>query len=476
MEQIDNLIGGALRGGRAVDVQNPATLDILGQVPAATPNDLDDAVAAARSALRSDWRDAAFRQAAMLDCAGRLEAERDSLARLLSQEQGKPLAAARVEIDIALRILRHYAAWDEDPARTVLRSTNAETVHFDRLPVGVCGLVVPWNFPLAILFMKLGPALRAGNTVVIKPAPTTPLTTLRLAALFADILPAGVINTVTGDGVIGSALTAHGGIDKLSFTGSTATGRMVMASAAPTLKRLTLELGGNDPAIVLADADLERTAARLYQSAFSNAGQVCAAVKRVYVDRRLHGDLVAAFERIAQGITVGEGLDPASQMGPLHTGAQRDFVTGLLDQAAAGGARIFRDGPALPDLPGHFLRPAIVSDLPHDSALVQREQFGPALPVVAFDRVEDAVAMANDSEFGLGASVWSADEERASAIAGELIAGSLYINTHSVPPDPEVPFGGARQSGLGVELGDWAIDEYTLRRVIRSEHLPQAAA
>ena len=475
MERIDNLIGGALRGGRAVDVQNPATLDIVGQVPAATAGDLDDAVAAARAALASDWHKADVRQAAMLACAGRLEDERDGLARLLSLEQGKTLTAARVEIDISLRILRHYTAWEEDPASTFLRRTHAETVRFDRLPVGVCGLVVPWNYPLAILFMKLGPALRAGNTLVIKPAPTTPLTTLRLAALFAEILPAGVINTVTGDGDIGTLLTAHGGIDKVSFTGSTATGRKVMASAAPTLKRLTLELGGNDPAIVLADADLERTAARLYLSAFSNAGQVCAAVKRVYVERRLHDDFVAALERIAQGITVGEGLDPASQMGPLHTAAQRDFVVSLLDQAAADGARIFRDGPGLPDLPGHFLRPAIVSNLPHDSALVQREQFGPALPVVAFDRVEEAVAMANDSDFGLGASVWSADEEQASAIAGQLIAGSLYINTHSVPPDPEVPFGGAKQSGLGVELGDWAMDEYTVRRVIRTEHLPQGA-
>lgn len=476
MERFDNLIGGALRGGRAVDVQNPATLDIVGRVPAATAGDLDDAVTAARSALRSDWRHADVRQAAMLACAERLQAERESFAQLLSQEQGKPLAAARVEIDIALRILRHYACWEEDQVATLLRGNSTETVRFDRLPVGVCGLVVPWNYPLAILSMKLGPALRAGNTLVIKPAPSTPLTTLRLAALFAEILPAGVVNTVTGDGLMGAALTAHPGIDKVSFTGSTATGRRVMAAAAPTLKRLTLELGGNDPAIVLADADLGRTAARLYQSAFSNAGQVCAAVKRVYVERSLHDDLVAALEQIAKGVPVGEGLSPSSQMGPLHSAMQRDIVTALLDQAASVGARIFRDGPDLPDLPGHFLRPAIVSNLPHDSALVQREQFGPALPVVAFDRVEEAIALANDSDFGLGASVWSADESRASAVADELIAGSLYINTHSVPPDPEVPFGGARQSGLGVELGDWAMDEYTLRRVIRTEHLRQEAS
>lgn len=474
MIALDNIIGGTRRAGAWTTILNPATLSPVGQVPAATLADLDDAVAAAQAALASEWRLEPVRRSAMHRCADLLDASGDELARLLSLEQGKPLAGARVEIAIALRLLRHYADWDEAEADRILRASAAETVRFDRLPVGVCGLVTPWNFPLAILFMKLAPALRAGNTVVVKPAPTTPLTTLRLAALFAEALPPGVLNTVTGDGAMGAALTAHPGVAKLSFTGSTATGRAVMAAAAPTLKRLTLELGGNDPAIVLPDADPVRVAARLYASAFSNAGQVCAAVKRVYVHRSLARDLIGALEAMAQAVVVGDGLAEGTQMGPLHSATQRDFVARLVAEAGAGGARVFREGPALPDLPGHFLRPAIVSGLSHGAALVRHEQFGPALPVIAFDTTDEAVAMANDSDFGLGASVWSGDEGQALRVADGIVAGSLYINTHAIPPDPEIPFGGAKQSGIGQELGDWAIDEYTLRRVIRVEHSPRA--
>ena len=473
VERLGNIIDGAPVAGEWAEVQNPATLAPVGLAPEATVADLDRAVAAARRALRGPWADEATRRAGLAAAAEAIAAEAEPLARLLTLEQGKPLAAARIEVGIALRILRHYAAWEDRPE--VIRDAAGERVSIDRIPVGVAGLIVPWNYPLAILFMKLGPALRAGNAVVVKPAPTTPLATLRLAAILATVLPPGVVNTVTGGSAVGQALTAHPGIAKLSFTGSTATGRAVMGAAAPTLKRLTLELGGNDPAIVLADADIGRTAARLYASAFSNAGQVCAAVKRVYVDRRVHDDLVAALEGIAAGIRVGEGLDPETRMGPVHSAAQRDIVAGLVAEAEAAGARVFRDGPALPDLPGHFLRPAIVSGLAADAALVTREQFGPALPVVAFDDADQAVALADASDYGLGASVWSADADHALALARRIEAGSLYINSHSVPPDPEVPFGGVKQSGLGYELGDWGVDEFSLRRVIRVE-TPEAVA
>ncbi|MCJ2877402.1 aldehyde dehydrogenase family protein [Rhizobium pusense] len=469
MIEVRNLIGGRLVGGAMAEIENPATLKVAGLAPIATAADVDAAVMAARRALGGPWRDEALRMTCLKKAAEIIERESERLAALLSSEQGKPLAAARMEMAIARRILLHYARWQAEP--NVLRESESEHVSMERRPLGVAGLIVPWNFPIAILFMKLGPALRAGNSLVVKPAPTTPLATLELLRAVSDCMPEAVINTVTGGVEIGQAVTTHPGITKISFTGSTATGRAVMAAAAPGLKRLTLELGGNDAAIVLDDADLSRTASRLYASAFSNAGQVCAAVKRVYVQRRLYQPMIDALEATARTITVGPGFEASSQMGPVHSRTQCDFVRSLLQEAAGAGARVFNDGPALPDLPGHFLRPAIVSGLTQQALLVQREQFGPALPILPFDHEEDAIAMAEDSEFGLGASVWSADQDRALALGRRLNTGSLYINAHAVPPDPEIPFGGAKQSGIGMELGDWGVDEFSQQCVVRIEKL-----
>ena len=462
--------------GRRVDaasrseVFNPATLEVVGTAPNADAGALDAAVAAGHLALGGEWAEEGNRREAMARFADAIDSEGEALARLLSLEQGKVLAAARVEVGIALTILRYYAAWQEGPQ--TLRHSAQERIFVERKAVGVAGLIVPWNYPLAILFMKLGPALRAGNSVVVKPAPSTPLTTLRLAEIASEILPAGVFNVLSGGNDLGQGITMHPGIAKVSFTGSTATGRSVMAASAPTLKRLTLELGGNDAAIVLADADVERAAQRLYASAFSNAGQVCAAVKRVYVHRSIHDELVAGLETIAARVSVSEGLSPQAQMGPIHSAMQRDFVTGLVATARVAGARGFDEGPSLPDLPGHFMRPTIVSGLGADAPLVVSEQFGPALPILPFDDPAEAVKAANASEFGLGASVWSADSSAALALARHLEAGSLYINSHALPPDPAVPFGGLKQSGLGHELGDWGIDEFSDRRVFRVEALP----
>lgn len=451
-----------------IAIHNPATLAHLADVPAADAAAIEAAVRAARAALDGAWRDADLRKAALAAIADRIEENSEELAVSMTREQGKPLTAARMEMATAIRIARHYANWED--SETLLRDGAAERIWTDRIPLGVAGLIVPWNFPVTILFMKLGPALRAGNTVVVKPAPSTPLTTLRLAEMIAPLLPEGVLNVVTGDADVGAMLCAHPGIDKLSFTGSTPTGRKVMAATAPTLKRLTLELGGNDPAIVFADADIEAAARRLSLTAFSGAaGQICQACKRVYVERAAYPAMVAAFEDIVRGITVGDGMEPGVMMGPLHTARQRDFVQGLLDDSGARSARIFRDGPALPDLPGHFLRPAVVSDIAPDAPLVMQEQFGPALPIVPFDTAEEALRMANAGEHGLDASVWSADEDRALATARQIRAGSLFINTHAAPPDPAIPFGGAKQSGIGAELGDWGIDDVSQRRVLRIE-------
>jgi len=471
---IHNLSGGRhVRASAAYSIFNPATLEVVGRAPLSTTSDLDDAVVSATTALRGDWSmDEGLRREALAACADILDQHIDELSRLLSLEQGKPVVSAAGEIRIAIRICRYYSG--RIARSETIRKTDADRVTVLRAPVGVVGLIIPWNFPITILFMKLGPALWSGNTIVITPAPTTPLTTLRLADLLSAALPTGVLNTVTGEGDIGEALVAHAGIAKISFTGSTATGRRVMHSAASTLKRLTLELGGNDAAIVLEDANPDVVAPRLFASAFTNAGQLCAAVKRLYVHRRIYPQVVENLQQLARETKVGIGTVAATQMGPVNNRMQFDRIRGLMDEARAAGANVFDDGEVLPDLPGYFLRPAIVTGLREDARLVVEEQFGPVLPVLPFTDTEDAIAQANASEFGLGGSVWSDDPQHAIDVAARLEAGSLYVNSHAVPPDPEIPFGGTKSSGFGYELGDWGIDEFSIRRVMRVEHPAEA--
>jgi acyl-CoA reductase-like NAD-dependent aldehyde dehydrogenase len=471
---IHNLSGGKyVRGSATYPIFNPATLEVVGRAPLSTTSDLDHAVVSATTALKGKWsRDEGLRREALATCADILDRHIDELSRLLSLEQGKPVVSAAGEIKIASRICRYYAG--RITRSEMIRQTDADRVVVLRAPVGVVGLIIPWNFPITILFMKLGPALWSGNTIVVKPAPTTPLTTLRLADLLSAALPAGVLNTMTGEGDIGEALVAHPGVAKISFTGSSATGRRVMHSAASTLKRLTLELGGNDAAIVLEDANPDAVAPRLFASAFTNAGQLCAAVKRLYVHRRIYPQLVENLQRLARETRVGIGTAAATQMGPVNNRMQFDRIRGLVDEARAAGAKVFDDGEALPDLPGYFLRPAIVTGLREDARLVVEEQFGPVLPVLPFTDTEDAIAQANASEFGLGGSVWSNDPQRAIDVATRLEAGSLYVNSHAVPPDPQIPFGGTKASGFGYELGDWGIDEFSIRRVMRVEHPAEA--
>jgi acyl-CoA reductase-like NAD-dependent aldehyde dehydrogenase len=471
---IPNLSGGRrVRASAAYSIFNPATLEVVGRAPLSTTSDLDDAVVAATAALKGKWsRDDELRREALAACADILDRHINELSRLLSLEQGKPVVSAAGEIKIASRICRYYAG--RVLRAEMIRESDVDRVAVLRAPVGVVGLIVPWNFPITILFMKLGPALWSGNTIVIKPAPTTPLTTLRLADLLSAALPAGVLNTMTGEGDIGEALVAHPGIAKISFTGSTATGRRVMHAAASTLKRLTLELGGNDAAIVLDDANPDVVAPRLFASAFTNAGQLCAAVKRLYVHRRIYPQVVENLQKLARETKVGIGTAAATQMGPVNNRMQFDRIRGLVDEARAAGANVFDDGEALPDLPGYFLRPAIVTGLREDARLVVEEQFGPVLPALPFTDTEDAIAQANASEFGLGGSVWSGDPQRAIDVATRLEAGSLYVNSHALPPDPEIPFGGTKASGFGYELGDWGIDEFSIRRVMRVEHPAEA--
>lgn len=463
----NSINGGASGSGTGLDVVNPATLEVIDTIEDCGRDAVDLAVSAARDALRPWATSDETRRTAMRACHTVLTEHEDELAELLSREQGKPVAQAYQELRGSARILDWYI--DVSLPDEILRENENELVVARRRPIGVLGLVVPWNFPVTILSMKLWAAIRTGNTVIVKPAPTAPLTVLRLAELVNTVLPRGVVNTVTGGADVGQMLTSHPGIDSISFTGSTATGAAVMASAAPTLKRLTLELGGNDPAILLDDVDLTTAVPMLVRSAFHNAGQVCQAIKRVFVPTALVEDVVSQMVDHARAtMVIGRGQDADVTLGPVNNGAQQKIVQDLVADAVDQGGKVHELGTARFDaLPGYFVRPVVVSGLSLTDRLVAEEQFGPALPVVAYDDLDALVAHLNAEDFGLDASVWSANEARAVEVATWIHAGQVYVNTHAGPPDPEIPFGGVKKSGFGRELGLRGVDDVTDLQVLK---------
>ena len=457
------LIGGKLIDAASeLDVVNPATGQVFARCPRADEGLLNEAVAAAKAAFVGWSRlPAAQRSSRVLALADALENHGADFARLLTQEQGKPLFLAEIEVAQSAAILRTFA--DMILHVETLRADDQARIVQQRTPLGVVAAITPWNFPLVLLMAKLAPALVAGNCVVVKPAPTTPLATLHLGNLCAELLPPGVVNIIVDDNDLGSLLTRHPDVAKVAFTGSTPTGRRVMESAAPSLKRLTLELGGNDAAIVLDDAPARATAAQIFRSAMINSGQVCVAVKRAYVHDSLYDEVCDELARLAQSAVVDDGLAPGVQFGPLQNKAQFDRVNDLIEHSRQAGS-VIAGGEAL-NRPGYFITPTIVRDIADDARLVREEQFGPVLPVLRFDDVDDAVARANASEFGLGASVWGANVNRAYDVALRLEAGTVWINKH-LDLQFDVPFRGAKQSGLGVEFGLEGLEEYTQAKVI----------
>lgn len=457
------LIGGKLvDGDMTMDVINPATEEVLTKCPRASEAQLNQAVAAAKAAFPA-WAKTpiAERKQALLKIADAIEANGQELARLLTQEQGKPLADATGEVYGTAAFFRYFTMLDL-PVK-VIEDSEGKKVEAHRKPLGVIGAIVPWNFPLILMSFKLPPALLAGNTVVLKPAPTTPLTSLKLGELIADILPAGVLNIVTDANDLGAALTAHPDVRKISFTGSTATGAKVMAGAAGLLKRITLELGGNDAGIVLDDVNPKEAAPKLFQSAFQNSGQVCIAMKRLYVHESIYDEMCAELATLADNAVIGDGLEQGTQFGPLQNKMQFDKVRELIEDAKKSGKVIAGGGTH--DKPGYFIRPTIVRDITDGSRLVDEEQFGPVLPVIKYSDPQDAVARANASPYGLGGSIWSSDTDRAYALATQMSSGSVWINKHA-DLAPNIPFGGAGLSGLGTELGEEGLLEFTQLQII----------
>jgi acyl-CoA reductase-like NAD-dependent aldehyde dehydrogenase len=456
------IAGKPVAGASTFNVMNPATEEVLAACPRANLAQLNEAVAAAKAAFPT-WAATPLkgRSRLLLELADALGGRSDDLARLLTQEQGKPLLAAREEIGETIDTLRIFAAMDL-PLK-VLEETDSARIVQQRTPLGVVAAITPWNFPIVLLAIKLAPALLAGNTVVIKPAATTPLTTLRVGEICARIFPAGVVNVIADMNDLGDALTSHPHVAKVTFTGSTATGRKVMASVAGTLKRLTLELGGNDAAIVLDDVDPRAIAPKLFQAAMVNSGQVCLAAKRVYVPDSLYDAVCAELAKLAESAVVGNGLDAGTQFGPVQNKMQFDKVQGFIAEARERGKVIAGGTPV--EGRGYFIRPTIVRDIADDARLVREEQFGPVLPVLRYSDLDEVIARANSTEYGLGASVWSADPERAYEVALRIDAGTVWVNKHLDLP-PNIPFGGAKQSGLGTEMGQEGLEEFTQAKII----------
>lgn len=460
--------GNPVNGKDSFAILNPSTGETVGHAPKATLAQLDDAVAAAEAAFQG-WSKKSDEElaAACGAVTEKIGAHAEELALLLTAEQGKPLngLGSRWELGGA-QAWAGYTSGLSLPMK-VLQDNNEGRVEMHRKPVGVVASITPWNFPVMIAIWHILPALRTGNTVIIKPSPMTPLSTLRLVELMNEVLPAGVVNVVTSDDKtgdnIGAAMSAHPGIRKVVFTGSCATGQKIMMSAAETMKRLKLEMGGNDAGIVLPDVDPAKIAEGLFWGGFINNGQTCAAMKRLYVHEDVYDDVCGALVDFARNIPVGDGMDEGSILGPIQNQAQFDKVQRLVEAGKTKGRVLMGGEPG----EGLFYPPTIIADLNNGDPLVDEEQFGPALPIIKYSDLDAVIETANDNPAGLGGSVWSKDVEKAKEIAGRMQCGSVWINKHGAI-QPNAPFGGVKSSGIGVEFGEEGLAEYTDIQVVFS--------
>lgn len=466
-----NLIDGEMvTTAKMLDVVNPATEEVIGQVPACGKDELDRAVAAARQAFRS-WKATPVeeRRTAIRAIAAAIKNNADELYRLLTAEQGKPHHQAQMEIFGAAGLASAQAGLSLD--EVINQDDETRLSRTRRVPVGVVGGIVPWNFPVMMAIQKIVPAILSGCTIVLKPSPFTPLTTLRIAELIKDAVPPGVVNIITGPDELGPLITEHPDIDKITFTGSTATGKKIMEGASKDLKRITLELGGNDASIVLPDADVAKVAEQLFWSSFTNAGQICVAAKRVYIHEDIYDELSQAIADYAKGVKVGDGSQQGTGVGPIQNRKQFDRVCELIQDAKDNGYKFLLGGDVDPSGTGYYVPITILDNPPEDARIVAEEQFGPVMPLMKFSTTEEAIARANASEYGLAGAVWTGDPDKGVEVAEQLETGTVWVNEF-LHINPLAPFGGHKQSGIGAEYGIEGLKEFTYPQVITVNREP----
>jgi len=444
------------------DVIDPARGEPFATCPRGTTAHVDAAVTAAADAYKTWRKDEALRRAKLKECAAAIQSRVQDIATVLSREQGKPITAAMGETFGASMWFSYYANLALEPE--VLQDDGEKRIEVIRKPLGVVAAITPWNFPVILLAWKLAPAWLAGNTVVAKPSPFTPLTTLMVADILKDVVPPGVLNVLSGGNELGAHLATHPGVRKISFTGSVATGKKIMGYAVDDLKRTTLELGGNDPAIVLDDVDPKVVSEQLFWGAFQNSGQVCTAIKRLYVHEKVYEPIVEGLVAQAKAVRVGPGNDPETQLGPINNKPQLERVMGLVDDARKSGGTVRAGGGRLEGA-GYFYPPTIVTDVGAGVRLVDEEQFGTALPVMRYSNLDDALEQANRTHYGLGASVWTSDPARGAQIIRGVESGTGWVN-HHMDITPFTPFGGAKWSGIGYENGRWGYEAFTEMQVV----------
>jgi acyl-CoA reductase-like NAD-dependent aldehyde dehydrogenase len=450
------------------EIRNPAnTNEVVGLAPVADSTHLDAAVTAAQKAFAS-WRKSGSkdRESACNAIARVIGENAAELQELLTREQGKPLKGLGSEFEVGGCIGWTQYTASLDFEEKVIEDNEKGRIVMHREPYGVVGSITPWNWPLLIAIWHVVPAIRTGNTVVIKPSPFTPLGTLRMFELVARELPRGLINVVSGGDEFGAAISEHADIAKVVFTGSIATGKKIMSSAADTLKALTLELGGNDPAILLDDTDVEKAAEGIFWASMINSGQTCGAIKRLYVHDSIYEQTCEALVAFSRNIAMGNGMNHGSLLGPLQNERQFERVVSLTSDARDRGGRILCGGEPMGG-DNYFYPVTLVADVGDGIPLVDEEQFGPVLPIVRYSDLDDAIRSANALDFGLCASVWGSDTKRTRAVAAQLEAGTVYINKHAEIA-PHVPFGGIKRSGLGVEFGQEGLEAYTTIRIINA--------
>lgn len=463
--QYKNLINGEMvTTGEWLDVVNPANEEVIAQVPSCGASELDSAVAAARAAFKT-WKNTSHeeRQAVCMAISGAIKENADELFRLLTSEQGKPHAQAQGEVFGAAGISAAQSTLKLDDV--ISEDSDTRLSRTRRVPVGVVGGIVPWNFPLMMAIQKIVPALMSGCTIVLKPSPFTPLTTLRVGELIADKVPAGTVNIITGEDVLGPMITSHADIDKITFTGSTATGKKIMEGASSDLKRITLELGGNDASIVMPDADPKKVAEQLFWSSFQNAGQVCIAAKRIYIHEDIYDELSAAIAEFAKTVVVGDGSEQGTGVGPIQNKKQYERVLELIEDAKDNGYKFLAGGDKDPSGTGYYVPITILDNPPEDARIVAEEQFGPVMPLMKFSSEDEVIERANNSEYGLAGAVWTADADKGVEIAEKLETGTVWVNEF-MHLSPFAPFGGHKQSGFGAEYGLDGLKEFTYPQVI----------